>query len=234
MEELGRRAGRLRIGPGSDFQTELGPLISEKHRAKVERLVGDAVDGGAVAAIGGTRPDIGLPGWFYEPTVLTGIGDDAALSHEEIFGPVVAVEPFGDERQAVLRANDSLFGLGASVWTRDRVRAARIASQLHAGTVWTNDLQYLYAAGQPLGRLQVVRVRPHALQAGAVRVHAGEVRRLGLGQGARAGGTPTVRTSSTASAGSPASCTGAVSVRGSRPRGAIAGVSSRSGSATCG
>ena len=64
VEELGRRAGRLRIGPGSDFQTELGPLISEKHRAKVERLVGDAVDGGAVAATGGTRPDIGLPGWF--------------------------------------------------------------------------------------------------------------------------------------------------------------------------
>jgi acyl-CoA reductase-like NAD-dependent aldehyde dehydrogenase len=148
VEELGRRAARLRIGPGSDFRTELGPLISEDQRAKVERLVTDAVDSGASAATGGGRPDVGLPGWFYEPTVLTGVGEDAALTHEEIFGPVVAVQPFGEERVAVQLTNDSPFGLSASVWTRDRERAARVASGLHAGSVWTNDLQYSYASGE--------------------------------------------------------------------------------------
>jgi acyl-CoA reductase-like NAD-dependent aldehyde dehydrogenase len=148
VEELGRRARRLRIGRGSDLQTELGPLISDQQRTKVERLVAEAVDGGAAAAAGGGRPDVGLPGWFYEPTVLTGVGGDTALMREEIFGPVVAVQPFGDEQEAVQLTNDSPFGLSASVWTRDRERAARVASRLHAGTVWTNDLQYSYAAGQ--------------------------------------------------------------------------------------
>jgi acyl-CoA reductase-like NAD-dependent aldehyde dehydrogenase len=148
VEELARRSGRLRIGPGNDFQTELGPLISEQHREKVERLVSGAIAGGAVAATGGGRPDVGLPGWFYEPTVLTGVEREAMLMREEIFGPVVAVEPFGDEQEAVRLTNDSPFGLSASVWTHDRERAARVASRLHAGTVWTNDLQYSYAAGQ--------------------------------------------------------------------------------------
>jgi succinate-semialdehyde dehydrogenase/glutarate-semialdehyde dehydrogenase len=148
VEELGRRAARLRIGRGSDFQTELGPLISEQQRAKVERLVSDAVAGGASAATGGERPDVGLPGWFYEPTVLTGVAGDSAFMREEIFGPVVAVEPFSTEQEAVQLANDSPWGLSASVWTSDRGRAARVASRLHAGSVWTNDLQYSYASGQ--------------------------------------------------------------------------------------
>src|SRR5262249_52152993 len=132
---------------GSDFRTEVGPLVSDDQRAKVERLVADAVEGGAVVTTGGERPDVGLPGWFYEPTILTGVPAEPALMQEEIFGPVVAVEPFADEREAIQLANDSTFGLSASVWTRDPERAARVASRIQAGTVWTNDLQYSYAAG---------------------------------------------------------------------------------------
>jgi acyl-CoA reductase-like NAD-dependent aldehyde dehydrogenase len=148
LEELARRARRLRIGRGSDLQVDLGPLISEGQREHVERLVAAAVEGGAAVQTGAQRPDVGLPGWFYEPTVLSDVHEEARLQREEIFGPVVTVNAFADERDAVRLANDSSFGLSASIWTRDRERASRVASRLQAGTVWTNDVQYSYAVGQ--------------------------------------------------------------------------------------
>ncbi|HEX9415439.1 MAG TPA: aldehyde dehydrogenase family protein [Gaiellaceae bacterium] len=148
VEELGRRAAALRIGSGGELRTELGPLISEAQRVKVERLVSEAIEGGAVAQSGGSRPELDLPGWFYEPTVLTDVAPDTEAMQEEIFGPVVTVTPFGIDDEAIGLANDSPYGLSASIWTRDRERAARVASRLEAGTVWTNDVQYSYAAGQ--------------------------------------------------------------------------------------
>jgi succinate-semialdehyde dehydrogenase/glutarate-semialdehyde dehydrogenase len=141
-------AARLRIGDGARLETELGPLISEEQRAKVEELVEDAVDRGAEAVVGAGRPDVALPGWFYRPTVLAGdIGSSRALQ-EEIFGPVVTVQPFADDDEAIRLANASTFGLSATVWTRDAARARRLASRLEAGSVLTNDVAYSYVLGQ--------------------------------------------------------------------------------------
>jgi len=139
VEELVRRARELRVG------VDMGPLITEDARARVEELVEDA---DADVRSGGSRPDVGLPGWFYEPTILTGVRSGARIEQEEIFGPVVTVASFGDEDEALRLANGSSFGLGASVWTRDLERARRVTRGLDAGSVWTNDVSYSYGTGQ--------------------------------------------------------------------------------------
>jgi succinate-semialdehyde dehydrogenase/glutarate-semialdehyde dehydrogenase len=148
VEELVRRARSLRLGRGDELETELGPLIAEDRRAHVEELVEDAVARGAELRSGGRRAETGLPGWFYEPTVLSGVEREARIEREEIFGPVVTVASFRDEDEAVRLANGSTFGLGASFWTSDRERAKRLAWRLEAGSVWTNDVAYSYGTGQ--------------------------------------------------------------------------------------
>jgi succinate-semialdehyde dehydrogenase/glutarate-semialdehyde dehydrogenase len=140
VEELVRRARGLR--PGED----LGPLISSEHRDHVASLVDDAVDGGARVLAGGQLP--ARDGWFYEPTVLADVPADARIEREEAFGPVVTVRRVTGEREAVELANAAPFALGASVWTRDGQRAARVAAQLTAGSVWHNDHAYSYGAAQ--------------------------------------------------------------------------------------
>jgi succinate-semialdehyde dehydrogenase/glutarate-semialdehyde dehydrogenase len=148
VDALVRRARKLRLGRGDDPATELGPLVSERQRARVEDLVAEARERGAEALCGGRRPDVGLPGWFYEPTVMAGGDGSLRLEREEVFGPVVTVASFADEAAAVALANSTPFGLGASVWTRDPERARRLAARLEAGSVWTNDVAYSYGAGQ--------------------------------------------------------------------------------------
>jgi succinate-semialdehyde dehydrogenase/glutarate-semialdehyde dehydrogenase len=147
VDALALRARKLRIGPGDDPDTDLGPLITEQHRSNVEDLVAEALERGAEAVTGARRPDVGLPGWFYEPTVLVGGDPEARIEREEVFGPVVTVQPFDHEAEAVSLANTTSFGLGASVWTRDVRRAKVLASRMEAGMVWTNDLGYSYGAG---------------------------------------------------------------------------------------
>jgi len=148
VTQLAERAQALRVGRGDDPSTDLGPLISERQRERVEEVVADAVEHGAEIVTGGARPEIALPGWFFAPTVINAEPEGARVRTEEIFGPVVTVVRIDDEADGVRRANESVFALGASVWTRDRARGRRVAEALEAGTVWINDHAYSYGVCQ--------------------------------------------------------------------------------------
>ncbi|MFY1637404.1 NAD-dependent succinate-semialdehyde dehydrogenase [Solwaraspora sp. WMMB335] len=134
---LAERMATLAIGPGSDPRSQVGPLIDAAGRDKVAGLVDDARAGGATAVLdGGPLPG---PGFFFAPTVLTGVAPDARLLREEIFGPVAPVLTFRDEDQAVAAANDTEFGLLAYVYTADLRRSLRVVEQLEAGMVGLNQ-----------------------------------------------------------------------------------------------
>jgi succinate-semialdehyde dehydrogenase / glutarate-semialdehyde dehydrogenase len=133
---LADRMGGLKIGRGTEPDVTVGPLISEDQRSKVAELVDDAVGKGAKCLIGGGRT--GERGYFYEPTVLSGIPDDANLLREEIFGPVAPIKPFSEEDEAVEAANDTEYGLVAYVYTRDIKRAFRVVEDLDTGMVGVN------------------------------------------------------------------------------------------------
>ncbi|OCJ07954.1 aldehyde dehydrogenase [Rhizobium sp. AC44/96] len=129
---------RLRIGNGLT-RAEIGPLVSKAARDKVIRLVEDAKSKGATVVVGGRIPESEPTGWFYEPTILTGCTQDMAIMREECFGPVAAVMRVADFDQAIERANDSEFGLGASVFTTSLDEAMDAAERLEAGMVWINN-----------------------------------------------------------------------------------------------
>lgn len=135
------RAERIVLGDGRDPMTESGPLISAEHRDKVEAHVRRALEEGATLRCGGKRPDASAlaDGFFYEPTVLTGCHPGMDIIQQEVFGPVLTVESFDDERQVVERANDTIYGLAGGIFTTDLVKAERVAAALRMGTVWIND-----------------------------------------------------------------------------------------------
>jgi acyl-CoA reductase-like NAD-dependent aldehyde dehydrogenase len=129
---------KLRLGPGNDPQTDVGPLIRPQHVQRMNDLIADAVHCGAKVLCGGrARPDLGPN--FFEPTVLTGANAFMQIFRDETFGPILAVQVVRDAEEAVRLANDTEFALAASVWTRDTARGTKIAKQLRAGTVMVND-----------------------------------------------------------------------------------------------
>jgi succinate-semialdehyde dehydrogenase/glutarate-semialdehyde dehydrogenase len=145
-----RGAQALAIGDPLGWRTEIGPMVSVEQHALVKELVEDAVASGATLECGGpvAEPPAGLRGAFYAPTVLTGVRHDMRIMREEIFGPVLPITVVDSEDEAVALANDSEFGLGASVWTSDRGRGERLAGELEAGMVWINDHMFSHGACQ--------------------------------------------------------------------------------------
>jgi betaine-aldehyde dehydrogenase len=143
VTELARRAEKIRLGRGTEDGVECGPLVSEQQRAKVEMYVESALKEGAVLRSGGKRPEPSPQrpesGYFYEPTVLDHCHREMRVVREEVFGPVVTVETFRTEDEAVALANDTEYGLAGGVWTSDAGRARRVAGRLRHGTIWIND-----------------------------------------------------------------------------------------------
>jgi len=133
-------ATALRVGDPADPRTQVGPLASARRLAHIEELVNEAVEQGATLCCGGPVSPAGCAGGsFYAPAILTGATHEMRLMREPVDGPVLAVVTVDSEDEAIALANDSDYGLGASVWTADRYRGLRIARELHAGMVWLND-----------------------------------------------------------------------------------------------
>jgi aminomuconate-semialdehyde/2-hydroxymuconate-6-semialdehyde dehydrogenase len=141
VEALKKKAESLYLGWPNDVQTDMGPLISAQHREKVLSYYRLAQEEGATVVTGGGVPKFGDArdnGFYVEPTIYTGLSESARCVKEEIFGPVCHVAPFDSEEEAIALANDTKYGLAASIWTNDLKRGHRVAQQMNVGITWVN------------------------------------------------------------------------------------------------
>jgi betaine-aldehyde dehydrogenase len=155
VERLVRAAKALKVGHPHDPGTQVAPLIRAPHRAAVEGHVAAALaDGGEILA-GGKRPEGAnyANGFYFEPTIISGLGNAARLCRDEVFGPVLAVLPFDNEEDVIAAANESAYGLASGIWTRDVTRAWRVGRALEAGTVWINTYKQ-FSIATPFGGLK--------------------------------------------------------------------------------
>jgi geranial dehydrogenase len=148
VEALAEYARSLKVGDALDPETAVGPMASAAHRGRVEGYI-EVGKHEAKLVAGGGRPSHTSRGWFVEPTVFADVDNDARIAREEIFGPVLSVMSYEDERQAIRIANDSDFGLGGSVWSRDSGHALAVARRVESGTIGVNG--YMPSLGAPFG-----------------------------------------------------------------------------------
>jgi phenylacetaldehyde dehydrogenase len=148
VDGVSQAASKIRVRPGFDPECDLGPLVSEEQFKRVTGYLESGIKEGAKAVVGGTRE--GDKGYFVKPTVLVNTNDNMKVVKEEIFGPVVTAIPFSDPAEIVNRANDTIYGLAAGIWTRDIKKAHTLASKLRAGTVWINCYN-VFDAALPFG-----------------------------------------------------------------------------------
>ncbi|UOQ92247.1 betaine-aldehyde dehydrogenase [Halobacillus shinanisalinarum] len=152
VRALVERVKEFKLGSGFDEDTQMGPLISAEHLAKVEKYVETGINEGATLAVGGGRPENPelQKGFFYLPTIFTDCTTDMSIVQEEAFGPIITVEKFRAEEEAVKLTNDSIYGLAGGVWTNDIAKAERCAAKMRMGTVWINEFN-LYFPHAPWG-----------------------------------------------------------------------------------
>jgi geranial dehydrogenase len=148
VDALASMAAGLNVGNALDPATQIGPMASSGHRDRVLDYIAKGKSEAKLVA-GGGKPKAQARGWFVEPTIFANVSNDATIAREEIFGPVLSVIPYQDEAEAIRIANDSIYGLGGSVWSKDAARARTVAAQVQTGTIGING--YVPSIGSPFG-----------------------------------------------------------------------------------